>query len=151
MDLAPRPRDLPGPRRGPRRRDRHGRGRRFDLIPPNLPGYRTRRERFDDTVADIAADIADRFPRRLAHLQVMVEEVPATDPAPWEDSSVVLGRAHPATREHPAKIVVYRRPMQTRCADDEELEGLVRQVLAEQIGSLLNLPPEDVDPEAWPG
>jgi hypothetical protein len=26
---------------------------------------------------------------------------------------------------------------------------LVRQVLADQVGSLLGLPPEDVDPDAW--
>ena len=30
-----------------------------------------------------------------------------------------------------------------------ELEMLVRQVLSEQIGSLLSIAPEDVDPEAW--
>lgn len=152
MDLDPArsdPRRRPPIRSAARRRDRHGRGRRFDLVPPHLPGFRTRRERFDDTVADLAADVAERFPRRLAHLQVLVEEVPAADPAPWEDAPVLLGRALPATRERPATVIVYRRPVVTRCVGDAEIEGLVRQVLAEQIGSLLGLPPEDVDPEAW--
>lgn len=140
---------VPGPQSTPRRRDRRGRGRRWDLIPAHLPGYRTRRDRFDDTVADAAAGIIERFPRRLEHLQVVVEEVPPADPAPWEDSSVLLGRALPATREHPPRVVVHRLPIQTRCAGDQELELLVRQVLAEQIGSMLAIAPEDVDPEAW--
>ncbi|GAB4095679.1 metallopeptidase family protein [Brachybacterium horti] len=146
-DLAARA--VPDPRSAPRRRDRHGRGFRRDLIPAHLPGHRSRRERFDDLVADSVATIAERFPRRLAHLQVMVEEVPPEDPAPWEDAPVVLGRALPATREHPPRVVLYRRPVATRCTGDEELEALVRQVVSEQIGSLLGMAAEDVDPEAW--
>lgn len=152
MDLQPSgSAQPPGPpsRRGARRRDRHGHGRRFDLVPPHLPGHRTRRERFDEMVADLAAATAERFPRRLAHLRVHVEEVPAADPSPWEDAPVLLGRALPATRERPATVIVYRRPIETRCADEAAVEAMVRQVLAEQIGSLLGIPPEDIDPEAW--
>ncbi|MEE1649595.1 metallopeptidase family protein [Brachybacterium sp. J144] len=149
MDVEPLRPGAPGPRRAARRRDRHGRGRRFDLIPPHLPGYRTRREVFDDLVAESGATLAERFPRRLAHLRVLVEEVPPTDPAPWEDAAVLLGRALPATREHPPRAILYRRPIQTRCASEEDLEALVRQVLSEQVGSLLGIAPEDVDPGAW--
>ncbi|WP_114855576.1 metallopeptidase family protein [Brachybacterium sp. YJGR34] len=149
MDVEPLRAASPGPRPEPRRRDRRGRGRRFDLIPPHLPGYRTRRERFDDLVTDAGAALAERFPRRLAHLQVLVEEVPPADPAPWEDASVLLGRVIPPSREHPARVILYRRPLQTRCASEQDLETLVRQVLSEQIGSLLNIAPEDVDPGAW--
>lgn len=139
--LAPVPR--------PRRRDRRGRGRRWDLIPPHLPGYRTRRQLFDETVADAAASVIERFPRHLAHLRVVVEEVPPADPAPWENASVLLGRALPSTREQPPRVVLYRLPIQTRCACSQDLELLVRQVLSEQLGSMLAIAPEDVDPEAW--
>ena len=149
MDVEPLRPASPGPRRGPRRRDRRGRGRRWDLIPPHLPGYRTRRESFDELVTDAGAALAERFPRQLEHLQMLVEEVPPADPAPWEDATVLLGRVIPPSREHPARVIVYRRPLQTRCSTEAELEVLVRQVLAEQIGSLLNIDPEDVDPEAW--
>ena len=149
MDLEPGRAPAPRGPLGPRRRDRRGRGRRWDLIPPHLPGHRTRRERFDDLVADAGAALTERFPRRLAHLQVLVEEVPSADPAPWEEAQVVLGRAVPDTREHPPRVVVYRRPLETRCVTATELEMLVRQVLSEQIGSLLSIAPEDVDPEAW--
>lgn len=149
MDVQPLRSGAPGPRQGPRRRDRRGRGRRWDLIPPHLPGHLTRRERFDELVADAGAALAERFPRRLEHLQVLVEEVPPSDPAPWEEARVLLGRVIPPSREHPARVIVYRRPLQTRCEDESELEALVRQVLSEQIGALLGIAPEDVDPEAW--
>lgn len=91
----------------------------------------------------------ERFPRRLAHLRVVVEEVPPADPAPWEDASVLLGRALPSTREQPPRVILYRLPIQTRCASAQDLELLVRQVLSEQVGSMLSIAPEDVDPEAW--
>lgn len=79
----------------------------------------------------------------------MVEEVPPADPAPWEDASVLLGRTHPSTREQPPRVILYRLPIQTRCANGTELELLVRQVLSEQVGSMLAIAAEDVDPEAW--
>jgi predicted Zn-dependent protease with MMP-like domain len=82
-------------------------------------------------------------------VEVTVEDVPAADPTPWEEQAVSLGRVAPADREHPARIVLYRRPIETRCEDDADLGLLVRQVLADQVGSLLGLPPEDVDPDAW--
>ncbi|PWH05148.1 hypothetical protein DEO23_13775 [Brachybacterium endophyticum] len=132
-----------------RRRDRHGRGLRGELLPPHLPGHRSRREEFDDTVLEAARMLVEKYPRRLEHLEVAVEEVPMSDPAPWEESSVALGRAFPADRDHAPRVVLFRRPIQTRCALPGELELLVRQVLADQVGSLLHLAPEDVDPEAW--
>ena len=38
-----------------RRRNRHGRGLRGELMLPTLPGYRTRSDRFDELVMDSAA------------------------------------------------------------------------------------------------
>src|SRR5699024_890193 len=148
MDVQPLRPGAPGPRQGPRRRDRRGRGRRWDLIPPHLPGYRSPRARFDDLVADAGAALAERFPPRLAPLPRLAVDAPSADPAPCAEPSVILGRVISPSREHPARVIVYRRPLQTRCEDETELETLVRQVLSEQIGSLLGIAPEDVDPEA---
>lgn len=148
---APRARIAPRAAAGPRRRDRHGRGFRGDLIPAPLPGHRTRREAFDEAVLDAADPLLERFGRRLEHLAITVEEVPPADPAPWELQTVPLGRYAPPDRDHPPQVVLYRRPIVTRCELPGDLEILVRQVLAEQVGSMLAMDPEDVDPEAFEG
>ncbi|GAB2547227.1 hypothetical protein GCM10027268_21410 [Brachybacterium huguangmaarense] len=98
---------------------------------------------------DAADPLLERFGRRLEHLRITVEEIPPADPAPWELQSVALGRYLPPDRDHPPRIVLYRRPITTRSPRPEDLEMLVRQVLAEQIGSMLSMDPEDVDPGAW--
>lgn len=138
-----------GSGRGGHRRDRHGRGFRGPVVPPHLPGYRTRRARFDELVRDCAEDLLERFPRRLEHLQVAVEDVPPADPSPWEAGGVALGRYLPADRTHPPRVVLYRRPISTRTADDDDLELFIRQVLSEQVASMLGKNPEDIDPGAW--
>lgn len=132
-----------------RRRDRHGRGFRGVLLPAHLPGHRTRRQSFDDAVLDAAQPLLERFGRRLEHVAIVVEEVPPGDPAPWELQAVPLGRCIPGDRDHPPRILLYRRPIETRCCENGELALLVRQVLAEQVGAMLAMAPEDVDPEAW--
>ncbi|MCL6423952.1 metallopeptidase family protein [Brachybacterium sp. JHP9] len=137
-------------RRSARRRDRHGRGWRRDLVPGHLPGHRTHRDIFDDAVLDAARPLLERFPRPLEHLEIAVEDVPLTDPAPWEAGAVTLGRLFPSDRDHPPRLVLYRRPIETRSEDPEELALMVRQVLCDQIASMLGMAPEDVDPDAWP-
>ena len=63
------------------RRDRHGRGLRGPLVPPHLPAWRTRAERFDELVVAAADDLARHCPQ-VGSIQFAVEEVPPSDPAP---------------------------------------------------------------------
>lgn len=135
--------------RGARRRDRHGRGFRGQVIPSHLPGHRSRREDFDRLVLGALQALLPAFGDRLRYVDVAVEDVPPSGPAPWEEEAVPLGRHFPADRARPARIVLYRRPIETRCETAEDLDLLVRQVLSEQIGGYLALPPDEVDPGAW--
>ncbi|HZK05392.1 MAG TPA: metallopeptidase family protein [Actinomycetaceae bacterium] len=141
---------LPGlpARRGARRRDRHGRGLRGPLLNPVLPGWRTRSEKFDQLVASAAARLLARNPG-LAGTEFGVEEIPPSDPSPWEHRAVALGRAFPADRATGARqrIVVYRRPVMTRASGRDDLMDLVRMVLAEQAAGLLSVQPWDVEPD----
>lgn len=102
----------------------------------------SRSARFDDLVLDAVQLIERRLGRELAGLEVAVEEVPPTDPAPWE-SGIALGRLFPAEGTLPARVVVYRRPVESR-AHGEELSALVHEVLAEQVASMLGMDPEDL-------
>ena len=57
-----------------------------------------------------------------------------------------LGRAVPAGKEHPARILVYRRPVEIRTKNRDERALLVHEVVVEQVAELLGLAPESVDP-----
>ena len=142
------PQHLPVPAPAPaRRRDRHGRGLRGPLLPPILPAWRTRAERFDELVTSAADDLARDWPQ-IARIQFAVEEVPPSDPAPWERGAV-LGRGFAAEPRAglPARVVVYRRPVTSRAADEEELADLVRRVVVEQVALMLGRRPEEIDPD----
>lgn len=130
------------------RRDRHGRGLRGPLVPPHLPAWRTRAERFDELVVAAADDLARHCPQ-VGSIQFAVEEVPPSDPAPWEHG-VVLGRGFAAQPRAglPSRIVVYRRPVASRAREDAELAGLVRRVVVEQVALVLGRGPDEIDPQA---
>jgi predicted Zn-dependent protease with MMP-like domain len=131
--------------RRPRRRDRRGRGLRGTLLPPDLPGARSRADRFDDVVLDAVERLERRWRDQLAAVEFAVEDVPPADPSPWEDGEVPLGRFFPAERGLPPRVVVYRRPVETR-TDDADLALLVHEVVVEQVAHALGIEPEKVDP-----
>lgn len=134
-------------RRGARRRDRRGRGVRGPLLPPGMPAARSRAERFDDAVLEVVEALERRWEQQLRGVEYAVEDVPPSDPSPWEHG-VPLGRyfaADPvAGLTH--RIVLYRRVVEERVDDAEMLRSLVREVIVEQVAQLLNRPPEEVDP-----
>jgi predicted Zn-dependent protease with MMP-like domain len=111
-----------------------------------VPISRSRSERFDDLVLDAVERLEQRWEAQLRDLEVAVEDVPPGDPPPDAVEPVLLGRAFPATRAHPPRIVVYRRPVELRADDDRELAELVHDVVVEQVAELLGLDPAAVDP-----
>ncbi|GGM01366.1 metallopeptidase family protein [Nakamurella endophytica] len=140
-------RDGGAPRR--RRRDRHGRGLRWPLLPADLPGARSRAEQFDDAVIDATADLEERWPREMKEIDFAVDDVP---PLPAGEvlpsSDVVLDGGVPLTRFVPpgvdgrgratrARIVIYRRPLEVRAEDAGDLGDLVAEVLTEQLEAVL--------------
>ena len=50
------------------------------------------------------------------------------------------------TKGRPARIVVYRRPVEIRTKNRDERALLVHEVVVEQVAELLGLAPESVDP-----
>jgi predicted Zn-dependent protease with MMP-like domain len=129
---------------GVRRRDRHGRGVRGPLTPPQAPVSRSRAERFDDLVDDEVQRLKDRWSRELARVRFVVEDVP--DVEPWFDGPVPLGQTVPREGDRPVHIVVFRRPVEARAKGEAEVSRLVRDLLVEEVADLLGLSPESVDP-----
>jgi predicted Zn-dependent protease with MMP-like domain len=130
-----------------RHRDRHGRGLRGPLVPAGVPLARSGTEAFDDLVLDAVEHLEDRWGKQLAEVEFAVEDVPPLPPADGADQpSVPLARVFPAVGRRPPRIVIYRRPLEARAADREELGDIVHDIVVEHVAELLGLEPETVDP-----
>lgn len=126
------------------RRDRHGRGLRGPLAPEGSPLGVSRARRFDDVVAETVERLDRRWRERLERVEFAVEDIPALEG--WDRDWVPLARAFAAEGALPARIVVYRRPVETRTQGQRELQALVREVVAEQVAEMLGVEPNEVDP-----
>lgn len=128
-----------------------------------VPLSQTRGERFDDLVLDAVEHLEERWGRQLEGVEFAVEDVPAVPmdaAAPYDEGvvadetaggAVPLGRLLPPAvddkgRPSPARIVVYRRPLEARAVDRVDLADLVHDVVVDQVARLLGMDPDDVDP-----
>ena len=57
-----------------------------------------------------------------------------------------LGRLFGAEGREPARIVIYRRPVETRTQGQRELALLISDVVTEQVAAMLGVSPEQLDP-----
>ena len=107
---------------------------------------RSRAERFDELVMDAATRFEGHWGRPFPAFELGVEDVPPSDPAPWEHEEVPLGRFFASDARRAARVVIYRRPIETRAQAPAELALLVDEVVAEQLAALLGVSPRDLDP-----
>lgn len=108
----------------------------------------SRRHRFDEAVLEAVQAVEDRVGEALPPLEVAVEEVPPSEPAPFEPA-VALGRLFPAQGDLSARLVIYRRPVLAHAGTMEDDGGAhlavaVHQVVAEQIAAMMGIDPDDV-------
>ena len=128
-----------------------------------VPLSQTRGERFDDLVLDAVEHLEERWGSQLEGVEFAVEDVPSVplDGGGLYDEGVVadetaggavpLGRLlSPAVdakgRTSPARIVVYRRPLEARAVDRIDLADLVHDVVVDQVARLLGMDPDEIDP-----
>jgi predicted Zn-dependent protease with MMP-like domain len=143
-------RTRPAPSRRPGR-DRHGRGLRGRLVPATVPVARTKAEVFDDLVLDTVESLERQYAKELAGVEFAVEDVPPNlnvyDSDVLEDGEVPLARllpGQPGRNAVPPRIVVYRRPLEFRAIDREDLADLIHDVIIEQVANLLGVDPEEL-------
>jgi hypothetical protein len=140
---------------------RRGREMRGPLLPPTVPGWRSRAERFDMAVLEAYEPIERRWQERLSGLDVAVDEIPrisAKDPdsVQWPtevvaDGPIALARLisagidtrGSATR---ARVVLFRKPIERRAKDTIELAELLHEILVAQVATYLDVDPTVIDP-----
>jgi len=120
-------------------------------VPATVPLARTKSEVFDDLVLDTVETLERRFARELAGIEFAVEEVPpelnAYDSDVLEDGDVPLARllpGRPGRQQMPPRIVLYRRPLEFRAMDRDDLADLVHDVIIEQVANLLGVDPDEL-------
>ncbi|MCX4748691.1 metallopeptidase family protein [Kitasatospora sp. NBC_01287] len=143
----PAPQPAAGPAR-PRRRDRHGRGLRGPLAPPQVPISLSRSELFEDYIRESVERLERRWPQ-LIDVEFEVDEVPealSDEPADQAEVGVPLGKVESAGPGRKSRIVIYRRPVEIRAKSREDRAALVHEILIEQVAELLGLSPDAIDP-----
>ncbi|GGP46849.1 putative Zn-dependent protease with MMP-like domain [Streptomyces calvus] len=121
---------------------------RGPIAPPQVPLAASRAETFADLVQDSVERLERRWPQ-LADIDFLVLDVPRLDgtaDAAWSDEAVPLGGTVAARAGRPARVVIYRRPVEIRTKGRDERAALVHEVVVEQVADLLGLTPETVDP-----
>jgi len=130
-----------------RRRNRHGRGLRGEVMLPTHPGYRTRGDRFDDMVLDSAQRLHDIWGKTLDGVRFGVDEIPPDlEQLAATGSPAPMGAYIPAAGDDGPTITVYRRVVEQACSSAEELQDLVHDVVVEHTAEMLGVAPETLDP-----
>ncbi|MBF6124088.1 MULTISPECIES: metallopeptidase family protein [Nocardia] len=141
---------------------RRGRGVRGPMLPPTVPAWRTRGQKFDRLVLEAFAPLDTRWHDRLTKLDIAVDDVPKIRPlhpdsVTWPDEVVADGPV-PLSRLIPAgvdrhgaatraRVVLFRKPLELRASDPDDLVDLLREVLVQQIATYLGVDPDVIDPE----
>lgn len=130
-----------------RRRNRHGRGLRGDLIPPHLAGARTRAERFDEWVLESAQRLERLWGERIQSYQFVVEEIPpGLEELARTGGPIPLGTGVAGAPNRAPVITVYRHAVETAAHGLVPVSELVHDVIVEQLAGLMGMDPETVDP-----
>ena len=134
---------------------------RGPLLPPTVPGWRSRAERFDMAVLEAYEPIERRWQKRLSELDVAVDEIPRIQPRDPEsvqwppevvaDGPIALARLIPAgvdvrgeaTR---ARILLFRKPIERRAKHTGDLTDLLHEILVAQVATYLGVEPTVIDP-----
>lgn len=124
---------------------------RGPLAPSRVPLSRTRAERFDDLVLDAVELLEQHWAAELAIVDFAVDEVPPVDADPHgagagTSGGVPMSRFVPGTRGSRPRVVIYRRPLETRASGSAELGALVYRVVVRELANVLGLEPEMIDP-----
>ena len=129
--------------------DRHGRGIRGPLATANPYGRtaplrqrRTRAELFRAALARAVAIIRRNAPEALDGVEIAIEDVPSLG----NHHRVPLSAAVESAGGRPARVVLFRRPIELRAASRAGLQILVRHTLVEQVSALTGRPVVDLDP-----
>jgi len=142
----------------PRSRDRHDRGMHGPVALPDSNNRKTvplrplsRVEYFNQCVKQALTTIAEVDPHALDGMVVGVEDVPLLKTA-WSGDRVPMSAALEPSKNRPAQIVIYQRPLEHRASSRSALRSLVHRTIVEQLSALTGRPVSELlgyEPTDW--
>ena len=118
---------------------------RTPMFGTRLPRYRTRSGAFDDMVAAQIRRLNGAWPQLVKPVQFAVEDVPPSQPAPWEPEPSFASQCFPASHGIPARIVLYRMPIQSKSRSRMDLELAIRDEVVLRLAELYGRRPDEID------
>lgn len=103
----------------------------------------TRRDRFDALVLATVDSLTARVGEALDSVEFGTEDVPHLSDE-WSEP-VPLGSLVPASADLPARVVLFRRPIEMRARTEAERALVVREQLVEHVAALLGRDPSEFD------
>lgn len=73
--------------------------------------------------------------------------VPPSQPAPWEPEPSFASQCFPASHGIPARIVLYRMPIQSKSRSRMDLELAIRDEVVLRLAELYGRRPDEIDPD----
>ncbi len=139
--------------------DRHARHRRADSDPRRRPvdGFRaTSRDRFERLVGQAVDALPPQLLGYLDNVQITVEDVPPEDPA-GHGEEILLGLYEGVPRTErgfgdgmlPDRITLYRRPLEARARNQQELAEVVRDTVIHEIAHHFGIDDDHLDELGW--
>ena len=112
------------------------------LSPDGVRSQQTPRQRFDDIVRAVVTALEPAFTAEPDPVEVVVEEAPRL-PEDWTDEVPASVVAHV---DGTTRVVVFRLPITQRCGTRNDLTEMIWAVLLEQLASVWQVDPDDLDP-----
>lgn len=139
--------------------DRHARHRRADVDHRRRPsdGFRVASvRRFERLIDDALASLPAELLTYVENVQIVVEDVPPPD-ALGRGEEVLLGlyQGVPRTARAsdppvlPDRITLYRRPIETRVTNKEDLVHLVRDVVVHELAHHFGIDDDRLEELGW--
>lgn len=118
----------------------------YTARPIRLPGRLNPAEYFLECTRESLQIISRNCPDALTGVDIGVEDVPGGGFDISAMDRVLLAAAMESTGQRPARIVIFRRPLERRALDRNDLRWLVHSTLVEQVAALTNRPMDELDP-----
>jgi hypothetical protein len=116
------------------------------LAARTVPARRTKKEHFDEIAVSVMADIESRWKQQLAFVELAVEDVPVL-PAGWSSTRVPLASLVAGSATSAPRLVLFRRPIESRAQGSGEIEAMILTCLVEQVAGFLGKTPQEIHPQ----